>query len=225
MLTWSLILVVATLSPAVVQDSARVVGSSLIVEPVGLHLDLPAEWFGAKDTIGWPPSCGHELRGSVERRLATSRLMLDSVRNATGEWDHEYSAVTDSILPFATLVAHLGPEPFGGTISQCFGDLQMRIYILPDTAPLPDQTIARGLRVARSFFPSAEAESREWGRWHINRLHWDAWYYDYGAEANIEIFTTSVRGRRVALVFMRPTVWNDRAERDQRFILNHVRFQ
>jgi hypothetical protein len=220
---WSLILIVATLTNAVVQDSARIVGSSLIVEPVGLHIDLPGEWFGAKDTIAWPPSCGHELRGSVDRRLATSRVMLDSVKNARGEWDREYSAVTDSILPFDALVAQLGPEPFGA--GQCFGDLQMRVYVLPATIRVTAQSMARGLTVARSFFQSAEVESRDSTRWHINRLHWDAWFYDYGAEANVEIFTTSVRGRTIALVFMRPTVWNDRAERDQRFILDHVRFQ
>src|SRR6266516_4319648 len=115
---WSSILVVATLTTAVVQDSARVVGSSLIVEPIGLHIDLPAEWFGTKDTIAWPPSCGHELRGSVDRRLATSRAMLDSVKNAGGEWDREYSAVSDSILPFDALLAQLRPEPFGG--GECF---------------------------------------------------------------------------------------------------------
>jgi len=149
--------------------------------------------------------------------------MLDSVKNAGGEWDREYSAVADSILPFDAVVAQLGPEPFGG--GECFGDLQMRVYVLPDTVPPSAHSIARGLRVARSFFPSAEAESRDSTRWHINRLHWDAWYYDYGAEANVEIFTARVRGRIVALVFMRATVWNDRAERDQRFMLNHVRFQ
>ena len=70
-------------------------------------------------------------------------------------------------------------------------------------------------------------------------MRWDAWYYDYGAEANLEIFSTIVRGRTVALVFMRAggdiavsgllsgsiSSENDPAERDERFILEHIRFQ
>jgi hypothetical protein len=233
----SLVLILVSLFHPVTADSARLVGSTLVVESIGLQIALPPVWFGAKDTVKALPNCGHDLRGSVDRRFARSRPMLDSLRNAQGEWDREYSAVTDSVLPFANLIAQVGPEPFGA--GQCFGDLQMRIYVFPDVWILPEQAKAAGLRMARSFFPSATLAGRDSARWHIDRLRWDAWYYDYGAEANLDIFTTTVRGRTVVLVFMRAggdiavsgvlsgsiSSENDPAERDERFILEHIRFQ
>jgi hypothetical protein len=95
------------------------------------------------------------------------------------------------------------------------------------------------LRTAHSFFPSATLVGRDSAQWHIDRFRWDAWYYDYGAEANVEIFTTIVRGRTVVLVFMRAggdiavsgvlsgsvSSENDPAEHDERFILEHIRLQ
>jgi hypothetical protein len=230
----SLVLVLVALLHPTAPDSARLVGSTVLVESIGLQITLPPAWFGTKDTVKGTLTCGHDLRGSVERRLATSRTMLDSLRNARGEWDREYSAVADSILPFARLVAHVGPEPFGS--GQCFGDLQMRVYVFPDVWKLSEQAKATGLRTARSFFPSATLVGRESAQWHIDRLRWDAWYYDYGAEANLEIFTTIVRGRTVALVFMRVggdiavgdvlsgaiSSESSPAERDERFILEHI---
>ena len=163
--------------------------------------------------------------------------MLDSLRNAQGEWDREYSAVTDSVLPFANLVAQVGPEPFGD--GHCFGDLQMRVYVFPEARQLSEQAMATGLRTARGFFSSAALVSRESAPWHVDRLHWSAWYYDYGAEANVEIFSTIVRGKTVVLVFMRAgddiTVGgvisgslssdDGPAERDEQFILEHLRFR
>jgi hypothetical protein len=233
----SLVLILASLFHPVAADSARLVSSTLVVESIGLQIALPPVWFGAKDTVKGLPNCGHDLRGSVDRRFATSRPMLDSLRNAQGEWDREYSAVTDSVLPFANLVAQVGPEPFGA--GQCFGDLQMRVYVFPEAWKLREQAIATGLRTARGFFASATLASRESAPWHIDRLYWSAWYYDYGGEANLEIFTTIMRGKTLALVFMRAggdiavsgvlsgSISSETypAERDERFILEHIRFQ
>jgi hypothetical protein len=233
-----LVLILVSLARPIVADSARLVGSTLVVESVGLEIALPPVWFGAKDTVKGLSNCGHDLRGSVNRRFATSGTMLDSLRNAQGEWDREYSAVTDSVLPFAHLVAQVGPEPFGAG-GQCFGDLQMRVYVFPDGRKLSEQAKAIGLRTARGFFSSAALVSQESAPWHFDRLHWSAWYYDYGAEANLEMFSTIVRGKTVVLVFMRAggdvTVGgviggslsseNGPAERDEQFILEHVRFR
>jgi len=236
-LTSSLVLLLVSLFRPVAADSARLVGSTLLVESIGLAIPLPPVWFGAKDTVQGLPNCGHDLRGTIDRRVATSRPMLDSLRNANGEWDRVYSAVTDSTLPFANLAAQVGPEPFGA--GQCFGDLQMRVYVFPGVWKLSDHAKAAGLRTASTFFPSATFVSRESAPWHIDRLHWSAWYYDYGAEANVEIFSTIVHGKTVVLVFMHAggdvtvsgligaslSSEGGPAERDQRFILEHIRFQ
>jgi hypothetical protein len=141
--------------------------------------------------------------------------------NADGEWDREYSAVSDTILPFANLVAHVGPEPFGSS-ARCFGDLQVRVYVLPDTTPVLPRAQAPGLRTALGFSKTARIASRDSAQWHIVRLSWDAWYHDYGGEANVEIFTTPFRGHNVALVFMHASWPAGPAERDRRYILEHV---
>jgi hypothetical protein len=208
-----------TLAPRIQADGARIVGSTLLIEAVGVSIELPPQWFGAKDSM--PVGCGHRVSGSVERRLATSRVMLDSLRNAKGEWDETYSAVSDSILPFGDLLAQVGPRPFGA--GGCFAALQMRVYSSTlSPTDISQRAAERGVRTAQSFFPSATVASRDSVEWHIDHLRWGAWYHDYGAPANVEIFTTVERGRTIGLVFL----WADGsfdpvADKDRDFILKH----
>lgn len=217
-------MVLALLAGRVRTDSARVVGSTLVVDPIGVQIALPAEWFGAKDSVAGLPTCGHDVHGSVDQHLVTSRAVLDSLRrHAQGEWDREYVAVSDSMLPFENLVAQVGPEPLGN--GMCFLDLQMRVYVFPDAPTDVSRSSAAGLRAARAFFPSATLAARDSVEWHVERLRWDVSYHDYGGEANVEVFRTTVRGRGVVLVFMRASQAGGPAERDERFILQHVRLQ
>jgi hypothetical protein len=217
------VVVAGLLQAAAVQDSVRLIDSTLVIEPRGLAMSLPSEWFGAKDTVK-SLGCGHRLRGRAERRLAITRQSLDSVSHATGEWDREYSAVADSILPSSKLLAHLGPEPFGGE-GQCFADLQFRIY-LTKSSPTEIGRVAetRGLSTARAFFPSATIAGRDSAEWNIQRLRWEAWYHDYGGEANVEIYSTPLGGDSLVLVFMHVSGGVDGfADRDRRFILTHLK--
>src|ERR1051325_3938738 len=84
-----------TLAARARADSARIVGTTLLLESVGVSIGLPPQWVGTKDTVPLG-NCGHHMRGRTERRLAVSRLMLDSLLHAKGEWDEAYSAVSDS---------------------------------------------------------------------------------------------------------------------------------
>lgn len=83
---------VAALTYSAQNDTARLSGSVLVIEPLRIELSLPPEWFGGKDTVSWPPSCGHNVHGDAARRLAISRPMLDSLRTADtvsrGVWRH-----------------------------------------------------------------------------------------------------------------------------------------
>lgn len=220
----ALTLFAALMHPAQ-NDTARLSGPVLVVEPLGIELSLPPEWFGAKDTVTWPPSCGHNVHGDAARRLAVSRPMLDSLRHATGEWDREYSSVVDSLLPFDALVAQVGPEPFSG--GTCFHDLQLRVYVLPTSgvwsADARRAPLALGLRTAQGFFPSAALASRDSAQWHLDGIRWSAWYSDYGAEANVQLYSTVVRDQTLVLVFMRISQTGGPAERDQQFILQRLR--
>ena len=208
-------------------DLARLTGSMLRIEPLGVELTLPPAWFGARDST-MPPTCGSIIRGTPDHRFVTARPMLDSLRNADGQWDREYSSVVDSILPFGDLVAQVGPEPFGRKLgADCFDDLQMRVYVLPTAHAWDDSVrtapLARGLTTARRFFASAVLASTDSLRWHVDWLHWNARYTDYGAEANVQLYSTTVQDRTLVLVFMR-AAWDRGAEDQQRFILQHLRF-
>jgi hypothetical protein len=204
------------------RDEAELRGSTLYVQPGYAEVMLPPAWFGEKDSVALTPSCGHHIRGALARRLAMTQPMLDSARNATGEWDREYSAVVDSILPFEHLLAQLGPEPFGA--GNCFADLQMRVYVTSlDPSVIASIASGAGVATARRFF-SASIASRDSASWHIDHLQWDARYFDYGAEANVELYSTRTNGRTLTLVFMRAS-WSrgDPAEADQIYVLQHVR--
>ena len=218
----SLVLLLALLLGSVRGDSARLMGSSIVVDPLGIRIELPRAWIDTSAVASSSSRYDREVRGPLARRLAVSRPFLDSVRNAEGEWDHEYSAVADSLLPFANLVAHLGPEPFGRGATS-FGDLQMRVYI--GARSRQGATGAAGLRAAQAFFPSARLAGRDSAQWHIERIYWNAWYGDYGGEANVEMYSTTVRHRVLTLVFMHATIRPGWAEEDQRFILEHLRLR
>lgn len=202
------------------RTEAEVIGSQLVVEPTRTLIGLPLEWVGEKSAA---PSltCGHDVHGAFARRLAVLRPMLDSARNATGEWDREYSAVTDSIMPFEALIAQLGPEPFGR--GGCFLDLQMRVYLSTISPAIVDEAAATiGLSTARRFFPSASIASRDSAAWHIDHLRWDAHYSDYGGEANVELYSTETKGRTLTLVFLHATSSKGPAAIDQAYVLSHI---
>jgi hypothetical protein len=83
--------------------------------------------------------------------------------------------------------------------------------------------LALGLTTARGFFGSAVLASSDSARWDVDWLRWDARYADYGAEANVQHYSTVVHDRTFVLVFMRAR-WSRDSEDDQRFILEHARF-
>jgi hypothetical protein len=54
-------------------------------------------------------------------------------------------------------------------------------------------------------------------------VRWDAWYSDYGAEANVELYSTRAKDRTLTLVFLHGTLGNGPADRDERYILANLR--
>ena len=96
--------------------------------------------------------------------------------------------------------------------------------IQPYPAVIASNAANAGVVTAKRFFPSASIASRDSASWHIDHLRWDARYFDYGAEANVELYSTPTNGRTLTLVFMRAS-WSrdDPAASDQKYVLEHVK--
>jgi hypothetical protein len=109
--------------------------------------------------------------------------------------------VADSIAPLEALVAQIG----GGrwTIDgHCSIAVQPRFYVGTFTPERLGMRAARvGRRTVERFFRPVELVQIDTAGWHRTRLSWNAWYYDYGGEAHVDVFTRRVRAHTLALVF------------------------
>ena len=196
----SVILLLAAFATA---DTARVMDSTLVIEPVGVSVRIPPVWLGSAPVRPYQ-TCGSRALGTVADRIHVDPTTFASLEHATGEWDSEYSAVADSILPFRDLAAQLGSRGFGH--GGCFAALLMRVYVTSLTArDIDDRARGIGVATATSFFPSAKAFVTDSAGWHIARVRWDARYSDYGSDANVELYVQEIGPRRVVLVFMHST--------------------
>ncbi len=198
-------------------DSARILDGRLTIEPLGASFEVPHSWF---DPPTYKLRC--EYNSPVKSRFHVTRESIAKLPRAIGEWDKEFSAVVDSVMPFAGTVAQLGSEGWGAE-SSCFGDLQVRVYV----TDLPVDSVAaraklRASETANRFFPATPVADADTLGWRVQRLSWNAWYYDYGATAQVEFYSRTVRDKTVTLVFMYALA-SDRATSDRNFILHSFR--
>ncbi|MDQ3998468.1 MAG: hypothetical protein M3303_15775 [Gemmatimonadota bacterium] len=185
------------------RDTARLVDDRLIIEPLGASFRLPPVWLGVPRVTNQPfRMCSDDPDGTLEERLHTNRRMLPVVTHARGEWKREFSAVVDSVFPFDALVAQAG----GGRWSldgHCTIAVQLRIYV-GNFSPewLASRAATAGVRTARRFFQPVERAVVDTAGWQGSRLSWNAWYYDYGGQAFVDVFARRVHDHTLALVFM-----------------------
>jgi hypothetical protein len=178
-------------------DTARISGDRLIIEPLGFSIEIPALWLGKPG----PPNlffCDAHAAGTVSDRILTDRSKLAQLRDPKGEWKREYAAVVDSVMPFATLAAHLGGDPW----NRSCGAPQMRIYVQDSAAPPPSSLARLGVESAERFFRPVHKVQADSAGWDLTRIFWEGFYYDYGGTAQVEFWSRHIRNRRVTLVFM-----------------------
>jgi hypothetical protein len=185
------------------EDSARLVGDRLVIEPFGASFRIPPLWLGVPDsTPAEGPSCGNRPDGSLEERFHLNRRLLPAVTHAEGEWRREFSAVVDSVLPLDALVAQVG----GGRWSidgHCALHVQLRVYVGDFTGRwVLRRATTVGAQTAAGFFSPVRSTASDSAEWHGTRLRWQAWYYDYGGTAHVEFRVLQLRRRTIALVFM-----------------------
>jgi hypothetical protein len=200
-----------------VSDTARIADRRLVIEPLGASFEIPPTWF---DPPTYTKTC--EYNSPVASRFHVTRETIAKLPRATGEWDKEFSAVVDSVMPFSGTVAQIGSEGWGAE-SRCFGDLQVRVYVtdLPLDS-LVTRAKTQASETANRFFPAKPVAEADTLGWRVEKLSWDAWYFDYGATAVVEFYFRRVREKTVALVFMHALASN-RGELDRDFILHSFR--
>jgi hypothetical protein len=128
----------------------------------------------------------------------------------------EYAAVVDSVLPLTELLAHVGAEGWGRA-SQCFGDLQARIYVTDTSVVrIMERASSIGVATAQRFFPT-KSSTMDPGAWRATRLSWLGCHSDSCITSNVEFYAQSVGARAFVVVFM--FMPGASALRDRDFIL------
>jgi hypothetical protein len=177
-------------------DSARLVERRVIVEPLGISVEMPAHWFPTVKT-----GSGNCLEGktpTVFVPLSTDRAELAAPARAG--WHREYATTADSVLAVSAAVAHFGTIDWQS--EPCWGDLQARVYVVD----LPIATVVQrvqdaGIAAVSPAF-AARSEVADTAGWRRARILWHAWYSDFGSITHMDFYIRRVRGRTVVLLLM-----------------------
>jgi hypothetical protein len=177
-------------------DTARLVDRRVIVEPVGVSVEIPAHWFPTVKT-----GFGNCLEGktpAVFVPLSISRAEI--AKPAKDGWHREYSTVADTVLPISAAVAHFGTIDWES--APCWGDLQARLYVVDDSiSAIVKRVQDVGVFAVTPTF-RARSEVADTAGWRRARITWDAWYYDFGGATHMDYYIRRVRGRTVVLLLM-----------------------
>jgi hypothetical protein len=148
--------------------SSTLEGMSVVPSEPGVRVELPAQW------LSWYTRHGNNLH--------LTREELELVREGAGDWDTEYAEVLAPILDFDRCAAHVGGEGWAAE-SVSYGDLQLRIYRVPDT---PAAIIERAMaQTWEMITPELTVEDDE--PWTSVRIAYDRSYGDYGGRANVDL--------------------------------------
>ena len=192
------------------RPAARLEGARVTVVPSGANFLVPEAWL-------------------VRARAGTSNLhltraSLDSVRDASGEWDREYAAVVNGVLPFDSCAAHVGGEGWGRA-GTSFADLQARLYIGAfDPSLVRAAVLTTGRAAAAAYFHPVSVDSGQTGAWARTSLRWEALYFDYGATANVEVYTKS-RGQETAVLVLMFSSYPARQREEAALLLDSFRWR
>ena len=198
---------------AVPADTARLVDGRVLVEPLGVSVAVPPLWLGGPVPSYYPQHwCARTPQGSAGDRVVVERGRLPSLRDAKGEFAREFSAAADSALPFSTLVAQFGGDPWTAPCSAP----QVRLYIADLTPAALDSAAAHGAAAAARFLAPVRRAPAATAGWPGARRPWGAWYHDYGSTPRLEFWSRPVGARTLVLAFMmiglRPA--GERGDRD-----------
>ena len=180
-------------------DSARLVGDTVFIEPLGARFTIPASWMGRKG----PPDRGRTgcqsnpfIGGPLEDRTITepSRLATLAVDPASHLRVHEDAL--NAILKPSYLVAHVGTVPL------TFGCLapQVHVYVAAatDVRPRTFAANARSVLEQRKTLDLSFTEADTQG-WHRVSFSWRVVESDFRYPTTLDIWSRAI-GSRVVIV-------------------------
>jgi hypothetical protein len=184
-----------------------------LVPPAGLSATVVAAPSGRAERVTiTPPGITFDVPNPSAGFSATG-AKLDALSACKNEWDTEYAQVANAMLPFETLAAHIGSEPFCGGAS--YFDMHIRAYVVEMPA---------SSWVALAIKRGGEAEAARFGwdvryrdsekmasKWaprfdfpdftHVG-VAYSRFYGDYGGIAHVDTFVRSFGDQTLVLMFM-----------------------
>lgn len=185
-------------------DSARLLGDTVFIEPIGVRLTLPGLWLGrsaeARRTAAGQERllCQYSVSGSVADRIVTDRVRLLALRDQARGHRQAYQAALDDVVPHSAAVAHVGGAPFSGGC----GAPQIRVYIVDSTqAPPSDAGAVAQAAIERSFSGVTRTQVDSAG-WRVTRMRWRVVEYDYIFPGTLDLWSRTVANRVVVVAVM-----------------------
>lgn len=137
-----------------------------------------------------------------ERTLALDPKSIDALKDPRGEWDPQFAAIIESVVPLKECICHIGDDGWGEASASWFS-LHMRVYEpTADLAEIDRRISTDGLATARRLGKDAAFADRVVGDWRIARIDVDLHFDDYGGRASVEFAVTTIADRRLVVVLM-----------------------
>jgi hypothetical protein len=187
-------------------DTARLVDNRVVVEPVGVSVEVPRGWLAAAEVEAAPARACWIRAGSRAPTLVTNPAELRALRSPQGQFTAQFAQVVDSVMPLASLVAHIAPAGWM-TDPSCTGPY-IRIYT---TSESPEAVHARTSTAqvtnvspppVERFQQARAGATRDSAEWKTTIVHWGYARYDAGYSHEVHFLTRMVRGRTVVVVLM-----------------------
>lgn len=216
-LSVSVVLALTTMSP---NDSVRLVGDTLRIEPLGVRATVPALWMGRvpPDAAAYGQGrfgCQLNVSGPVSERVVTDpSKFAEIIKGIYGPVRSAQEAL-DSILPRTAMVANVGGDRFNGN---CVAP-KIHLYVT-DTASLtavPVASIAQ--RVVGRVFSGVKRAEGDSASWHVVNLSWNDRQTDFVKPGTLEILIRRFRDRVLLIAVM--DGWSGRPDANE--FLNSIR--
>jgi hypothetical protein len=182
-------------SPDKEKHSSTRDGGTIRMEPSGASFQIPPDW----------------------ESVRIERAELREVRSGKGEWETEYTVITNAALPFSDCSVQAGRWDWRVST---FAGVTVRGYVTNRSAADIEKRIATKALSAANALPSptirnASLKKDELGLWHRSLIAYDVWYGDYGGRAYVDFYTTENKGNTIVLVFMYVDMGNNLATAQQ----------
>ena len=212
MLVSALLLPVTFALSVPVADSTRLVADTLVIQPIGVHVTVPALWMGRvppeltarRFGAGAPFGCQIDASHSpLENRIVVDPSRFAGIQSGLFGERKSYQDALDMVLPVGSMVAHAGGDRFN---SKCLAP-QVHIYVADSAAVHVGNFLAQAQATIERQYPGVRGSETDSAGWHIVRFSWTETKTDFIHPASLMILARVIGGRALALGVM--DAWTD----------------